>query len=201
MTMTVSDVKTSDGKLTGKVLIENEALFGYEELFYTASLIGKAATSSVSIDGQKVLVMEDPLPIAYKDSEVFSLGPNEKRELDLQMVYPAGTDTGTYSLTISIIPRDEHVIAKEVTSVEIKSAGSFLTVIPASCKLEVKEQSFDSNIGPNVDPDQFPKAYCDIKNISEQSISAQAEVFYAERFVYGYPNSDSQKVPNQKMGD
>jgi len=198
ISLQVSEVMASEGRITGKLVVENKQSFGYKDLIYTTSLVGEPVLSTSELGDQQVSVMEDPFPAAFSDSELFSLSAGEKKEISLDMAYPSGMPAGLYTLSVSLVPGDEHILAKQVFPINIESSGEFLSIVPGSCKLDIDNVKFDANSGANVNPAEVPSAFCDVKNSTTKTIVAKAEVLQAERYVYGYPESEILKVDGQE---
>jgi len=191
----VSNLRTSNGKISGKVFFKNPTDDVINNVTYSLILKEKDVEVKSAIkDGVSVkTLLPGSIILSQTDKNFFSLLPGDEKNLDFSLDYPETIVSGKYDLETRLVLVSGRILTGKISEVSLSGSEDFLKISSESCRLFIEETSFQPNDGPNIYPGESPRVTCEVVNSGNKTLKATPSVSIATLFVSGFPQTDVNK--------
>ncbi|OGF64401.1 hypothetical protein A2Z53_00655 [Candidatus Giovannonibacteria bacterium RIFCSPHIGHO2_02_42_15] len=188
----VSNVTTSNGKISGQVSIKNSTEDVINNVTYSIILKEKDVELKSAIKDGVIVKTTSPgsIILTQTDKNFFSLLPGEEKKFNFSLDYPGTIAAEKYNLDTRLILVSGQILIAKITEVSLAGSGDFLKISNETCRLFIGKSVFQPNDGPNIYTGEVPKATCEVANLSNKTLKATPSVSIAKLFVFGYPQAD-----------
>ncbi|MBI2593654.1 hypothetical protein HYW44_03355 [Candidatus Daviesbacteria bacterium] len=177
----VSNLSVSQNKVSGKLDIRGENDTGRADAHYHIELYSEGAIETVVVEGKQYTGTGAKKLISWTDSDKFNIKSGEVRTFSLELEYPATVKSGKYTLLSELRTSDNQMLFFANNQINLTGSGQFITLSDSVCYFKIKGITYPITVGPNVEANVAPTAYCEITNPLNTPLTLKPRVVYSQK--------------------
>lgn len=177
----ISNLSISQNKISGKMEIRGEKETGFADVHYHIELYSEGAIETIVVEGKQYTGTGAKNLISWTDSDKFNIKSGEVRSFSFEFDYPDTLKGGKYTLLSEVRTADNQMLFFNNSQTDLTGSGRFINLSDSLCYFKIKGITYPITVGPNVEANVAPTAYCEITNPSVTPLTLKPRVVYSQK--------------------